>query len=108
MTGLRTRIDKLEDRLGRTSADDEREWQVRFARQLDHLSDAELNRLEDIVTQTIEITGDTARCAAFPDGCETLTEFIAFVDQDETAYFEHVKRLAACGAVIWPVISAAA
>lgn len=92
MNTLRTRLERMEQALGRPDAQSERERSETLVRQLNELSDTELNRLEVIVARVAAIAGDTEDGIPIPTECGHLRDFIAFVDRDEDAYFAAVAE----------------
>jgi hypothetical protein len=93
MNSIRSRIERIEEALGRVDAESERELADAFARQLGDLTLAELERLEQIIMRTIETGGPEGPIIA-PAECEHLRDFIEHVDRDEDAYLATVREAA--------------
>lgn len=87
MNTVRSRIEKIEEALGRVDAESEHMRAEVVAQQLSDLADAELDRLEQIIMRVDESTEGGELRLPLPDACEHLRDFIAHVDRDEVAYF---------------------
>ncbi|TPK42633.1 MULTISPECIES: hypothetical protein [unclassified Mesorhizobium] len=94
MNALRARIERIEEAIGRADAMTEHERSTILAKQLEDLSDAELDRLEAILLHLGVIDEDESRSVVLiPDDYTHIRDLIVLVDADPEAYFAAARDL---------------
>lgn len=90
MSAIRSRIERLEIALGNVENATSRESTEKFRRQLDDLTDDELDRLEAIVLLSMQIVGDEA--VPVPSELEHIRDLVRLVEDNEAAYFAALRQ----------------